>query len=367
LRAEEIVRLRLANHHLTAPHLSDPARLVAHLGAVQSQDYGAAKWAVGQRLVGATDDAVERAFDSGDILRTHVLRPTWHFVAPADIRWLLSLTGPRVKAAMAHYDRKLGLDARLISRSMEVIADALRGGKHLTRSELDAALRGAGIAAKDGQTLGNIVMHAELDAVICSGPRRGKQFTYALLEERVPAAAVPASAPQDRDAALAELTTRYFSSHGPATAHDFAWWSGLTLGDTARGIEVAGRALTHETVDDLTYWFSPSAQEPPAKDGRVFLLPNYDEYTVAYKHRDLYYDASRKTGNPREDVPFGNAIVVAGRVAGSWSRTLGAETVTVETRWFGSPTRSQQRAVQTAIQRYAAFLELNVGRVETVE
>ena len=359
---DHLLRLRLANHYLTNPRLTDPTQLVAHLGAVQSQDYAGAKWALGQRLLDATDSSLDRAFDAGAILRTHVLRPTWHFVAPADIRWLLRLTAPRVKASQVSNERKLGLDEALFAHTNAVIAHALRGGKHLTRAELAAALRRAGItiaiAIANGQALAHVVAHAEIDAVVCSGPRRGKQFTYALLEERVPPP--PSSAPQDRDAALAELTRRYFASHGPATAHDFAWWSGLTVVDATRRLDANRSHLTHETVDGLTYWFAPLASPPPSKRSAVYLLPNYDEYTVAYRHRDLYYDPALKSGNPRDDVPFGNAIVAAGRVVGTWSRILARDTVTLQTRWFEPPTKTQERAVQTAAQRHAAFLSLRL-------
>ena len=356
--ATNLLALRLANHHLTTPHLSDPSQLVTHLGAVQSQDYGAAKWALGQRLLNATDASLDRAFDDGAILRTHVLRPTWHFVTPADIRWLLRLTAPRIKASAAGYERRLGIDEALVRRSNAAIARALRGAKHLTRGELDAALRRAGIAAKDGPTLGHIMMRAELDGLICSGPRHGKQFTYALLEERVPPP--PAAAPHDRDSALAALTTRYFTSHGPATRQDCAWWSGLALADVNRGLSLVGHRLAQESMDGLTYWFAPPTSRAPSTHATVHLLPNYDEYTVAYHHRDLYFDPSLKTGNPRDDVPFGNAIVVDGQVAGTWSRTIAQDTVALHPRWHHPPTKSHQRALASAAHRYAAFLALRL-------
>ncbi len=372
---DEILRLRLSNQHLAAPHLSDPAQLVAQLGAIQAQDYGSAKWALGQRLEGAADDSIERAFAAGAILRTHVLRPTWHFVTPADIRWLLALTAPRVKAFMAYNDRKLGIDDALVTRSNAAIARALEGGKHLTRAELDAALRQAGIAAKDGQTLGHLVMRAELDAIVCSGPRRSKQFTYALLDERVPSAlSAPAAHLLDRDAALAELTWRYVASHGPATVHDLAWWSGLTVTDVTRGLELNGPRLTRETAGGLTYWFTPAATaasaEPTASAASqvsevVHLLPNYDEYTVAYKDRDLYFaPPSSRTPTGRDDVPFSNVILIAGRVAGYWTRTLRKGTVVIEPRWFEAPSEPHRLAIAAAARRYGAFLGLRAELAE---
>lgn len=358
LRRDELLRLRLANQHLAAPSLSDPTAPVAHLGAVQSQDYPAAKWALFQRLVGASDQTIEDAFTAGAILRTHVMRPTWHFVAPADLRWLLALTAPRVKIVLASYDRKLGIDAALLARSHDAIVRALESGQHLTRTELDAALRRAGIAATNGQVLGHLVMHAELDALICSGPRRGKQFTYALVDGRVPPAA-----PLSRDESLAELAVRYFTSHGPATVRDFVWWSGLTIGDARRGIALADGRLVAETVDGLTCWLAPTGPPLPMPEP-VYLLANYDEYTVAYRDRDAYYDpALAAAAQSRAEVPFANVILVDGRVGGLWRRTLSAKSVAVEARWFVDPTPAQRRAFAEAVERYAAFLGLRAELV----
>src|SRR5437773_6733489 len=216
----EIAHGRLHNQHVTRRTLETPQTLVEWLGAVQAQDYAAAKWALGLRLHGMTDDNIEQAFTDGKILRTHVMRPTWHFVSPADIRWLLALTAPRVRAASAYYNRKLELDAAFFRRTHAVLANALQGGKQLTRDELASALQQAGIATEGEQRVTHIMMRAELDGIICSGARRDKQFTYALLDERAPQTRM-----LDRDEALAELARRYFTSHGPATLQDFVWWS----------------------------------------------------------------------------------------------------------------------------------------------
>jgi len=221
----DIAHRRLHNQHITRRTLETPQALVEWLGAVQAQDFAAAKWALGLRLQGVTDDDIEQAFTDGAILRTHVMRPTWHFVSPADIRWLLALTAPHVRAASAYYNRKLELDDAVFRRTNAVLANALQGGKQLTRDELASALQQAGIATDGEQRVTYIMMRAELDGVICSGARRGKQFTYALLAERAQQART-----LDRDEALAELTMRYFTSHGPATIQDFVWWSGLTVG-----------------------------------------------------------------------------------------------------------------------------------------
>ena len=222
----DIAQQRLIKQRLAADHFEKPAEVVDWLVAVQAQDYAGAKWALGLRLHDAHDADLDRAFNAGSILRTHVMRPTWHFVTPIDIRWLLTLTAPRVHAANAHRYRELELDDATLKRSRKVLTKTLQGGQHLTREELGEALENAGIAEAKGQRLAYMVMAAELDGLICSGPRRGKQFTYALLEERVQPGAT-----LTHDEALATFTRRYFTGHGPATVQDFAKWSGLTIAD----------------------------------------------------------------------------------------------------------------------------------------
>jgi hypothetical protein len=358
LTASDILQLRLQNQHLAAQRLSDPAELVAHFGAVQSQDYPAARWALGQRLRQASDASIEQALADGRILRTHVLRPTWHFVAPADIRWMLKLTAPRVKATMASFTRGLGLSPEIVVRSTDVMVRALEGGGCLTRREIAHALARAGIEGLDGIALGHLLVHQELDGVICSGPSRGARNTYALLDERV-----PPTSEMDREQAVAELARRYFTSHGPATMRDFAWWSGLTTGDGNRGAELNDGKLLSEMVNGRGYWFAPSSLERANSDAS-YLLPNFDEYTVAYAQRDLFYD--RDCGLPSlrpGDVPIGNVIVSDGRIVGAWKREKRQAGGTISTRWCSSA-RSARPRIGEPIERYARFLGMNLQLVE---
>src|SRR6187455_113827 len=267
---------RQLNQRLARTTLKTPLDVVSWLGAIQAQDYPGARWALGLRAAGLTDARVEKAYDDGAILRTHVLRPTWHFVDPTDIRWMLALTGPRVMKTMATYDRKLGLDERVFRRSNAALTKALRDAD-LTRTELKAVLEpkvgplGGGVAGV--QRTAHLMMRAELEGVICSGPRRGKQFTYALLDRRVRSAAI-----LDRDEALLELTRRYFRTRSPATPQDFSWWSGLPMADVRRGIDLARAELESVSIGDVAYWVhgdTPSRAKPSA-----WLLPNYDEFFI---------------------------------------------------------------------------------------
>jgi Winged helix DNA-binding domain len=349
----DIAHLRLHNQLISQQMFERPGDVVQWLGAVQAQDYAAAKWAVGLRLSGASNDDIEQACDNGQLLRTHVMRPTWHFVSPADIRWMLALTAPRVKAALSYYDRKLELDNATLMSSNAALVKALQSGNQLTRPELASVLKLAGIATDDLQRLTHLLMHAELDGVVCSGARRGNQFTYALLDERAPQART-----FDRDEALAELARRYFTSHGPATLQDFVWWSGLTVADARSGLEMAKSQLVHEAVDGQIYWLSAST--PPMKDlsQTTYLLPNYDEYVVGYTDRSAVFDESHtKKLDARGNVLFNHIVVVDGQVIGTWKRTMKKEEVTITPSFFIEMDEDKQRAFDVAAERYGVFLD----------
>ena len=353
----DIAHQRLHNQLITRRTFEKPGDVVEWLGAVQAQDYAAAKWAVGLRLQGTTDDDIEQAFTRGAILRTHLMRPTWHFVSPADIRWMLALTAPRVNAVNAYYYRKLTLDDAVFMHSNAVLAKALQGGKQFTRPELASVLQQAGIATDDLQRFTHIMMRAELDGIVCSGARRGKQFTYALLDERAPQART-----LDRDEALAEFARRYFTSHGPATLQDFVWWSGLTVADARASLELVTPQLMHEVVDGQTYWFSMST--PPAKDlsPTAYLLPNYDEYIVGYTDRSAVFDASHTNKlDPRGNVLFNHTIVMDGRVVGTWKRTIKKDAVIITPSLLTPLNDAETRAFAAAANRYGAFLDISVN------
>jgi Winged helix DNA-binding domain len=348
----EVRERRLRNQRLTGPPLETAVEVVRRLGAVQSQDYGGAKWGVAQRCRGLLDAGFDALFAAGAILRTHVMRPTWHFVVPDDIRWMLELTAPRVHAANAYYYERLELDRATLRRSGQAIAGALGRGGQLTRTELAGVLQRAGIAA-GSMRLAYMVMHAELDAIICSGARRGKQFTYALLDER---ASDARSLP--REEALAELACRYFSSHGPALLQDYAWWSGLTMADAQAGIDTARPRLVREVVGGKVFWFAPGSA-PQEAAPTVHLLPNYDEYLVAHRDHELTLDASLlPDGASKESVLGGHILVVDGWVVGGWRRTLDRDRVTLEVHPLVTLDGAAAEGLARAVDRYGTFLTL---------
>jgi len=322
---EELLSRRWGTLLCSAPQ--KPEQAVIRLGAVQAQDFGMALLAVGIRSAGSTSASVEAALSEGRILRTHVLRPTWHLAHRDDLRWLLALTAPEVTKTAGTQYRRWGLTPDVLGQSRRVLERALRDGP-ATREELNEALRSSGFPTGENRSTHHL-MDAELNAVICSGPRRGKAVTYDLFDRRV-----PASAPVPRDEALPRLALRYIRGHGPATDRDFAWWSGLRLTDARRGLQASRPALTTGQYGEFGVWFDP---EGPLADVRGFRwLPAYDEALVAFADRSAVLDAADKDTVLTGNGIFNPVIVHDGRVVGTWKRQEKAKSVTVEAAWFAA-------------------------------
>ncbi|MEP7142614.1 MAG: winged helix DNA-binding domain-containing protein [Ferruginibacter sp.] len=349
----DIAQYRMLNQQMITTGFSKPAEMVAWLGAMQAQEYAHSKWAIGQRLPGSVDADIERDFTNGDILRTHLLRPTWHFVTPADIRWILALTAPRVHVANAFTYREMELDNKIFNRANDVLVTALQGGKQLTRTVLQSALKRKKIIA-DGIRLSCIMMHAELDGIICSGARAGKQFTYALLDERVPQVSH-----LDKDEALAELTKRYFTSRGPVTLKDFSVWSGLTVAQVKRGMEMVSSHFIHEAKGDEIYYFPPTGPLNKKLFQHAWLLPPYDEYIMGYKNKEAIF-FNRNKMNPAPELLFLNTIIIEGQIAGSWRRTIEKNAIWLEYHLFNPFNKKQLTAVNVAIRKLSKFMGLPV-------
>jgi hypothetical protein len=345
----EILSRRLHNQRVAGTPFERPEDVVRWLGGVQSQDYPGARWSVGQRTGDCNDADVARAFDAGKILRTHLLRPTWHFVTPVDIRWMLQLTAPRVHALNAYQYRQLELDDAVFARSETLLASALQGGRQLIRLELAAILGQAGIKA-DKLRLSYIMMHAELVGLICSGAMRGKQQTYALLEERAPGAKILA-----HDEALAELARRFFVGHGPVTLKDYARWSGLAVAEARIGLEMVKGDLLHEVVDGRTYWFSAAMSPVQPMPTAAYLLPEYDECVLTYTDLGFPDLPWARDAGAWTDF-FYRPIIVAGRRAGTWRRVIAKGVVRIEANLFAALDGAQWQALEDAAARYGRFV-----------
>ena len=349
-----LARKRLHASRLLDPSFPDPAEVVRHHLAMQAQDYGPAKWSIGQRSAGLVDADVDRAVVDGSIVRTHVLRPTWHFVAREDLRWLMSLSGPRVQQGNAGRQRQLGLDARTLGRAERAIVRALDGGARLTRDQLGEVLDRSRID-REGQRMPYILMHLELEAVIGSGGLDGKRQTYVLLDGRVPS--TPA---MDRDEAVVELVRRYLGSHGPASVKDMSWWSGLTMSDLRRALADLGDEVRDEDVRDLTLWsLSASEPRPPAASGAHF-LQTYDELVVGYTESRFLEDRWKehaKAAWMERSFPSG-LLMFGDRVGGHWRRTIERKGVRIEAHLYEEPSRAGTRALDAAAAEFGRFVQL---------
>ena len=351
----DIARLRLHNQRIAYATIEKPVDVVAWLGAVQAQDYLGALWAVGLRMRSAVEADVERAITNRTIIRTWPMRGTLHFVAAADIRWMLELLTPRVAANIRQYLlREFDLDEGAFARSKDLFARALQGGKQLTRNAMYDVLEAGGVSAS--QRGRHILTLFAQDGFICFGAREGKQQTFVLLDEWAPKAKR-----MSRDESLAELAKRYFTSHGPATLQDFAWWSGLATVDATAGLEMAKRSLGQETINGQTYWLASSTPARKDSSPAAHLLPAYDEYTVAYKDRSAALNPKyAKLPNYGHGI-FNPTIVVDGQVVGTWKRTLKKDTLTISQSPFTELKRAETRAIAEAANRYVKFLGASIA------
>ncbi len=343
----DVVGTRLRTQHLVGPGLADAVAVVRGYGALQAQDYPAAVWAIGQRTP-VTRAQIDVDYQAGRLIRTHVLRPTWHLVAPEDLRWMLELTAPRVHRANGTMYRREGLDAATVARGEQVVVDALADGP-MTRVQLSAALDRAGVPGATGLRGTYVLMAAELDQLICSAGFVGKQHAYARFDDRV-----PPTPSLDRDVALRELAIRYYAGHGPATVSDFSWWSGLTLGDSRAAIAAADDVLAHGEADGLDVWWVTGADGPATASDRaarrVHLLPNFDEYTVAYRDRENLKSAL--VDRPFEDRLNRHIVLVDGLVSGGWRNVNSAKEHVLEIRLAIERDPEIDAGIQAAADRY---------------
>jgi hypothetical protein len=348
MNLSDIAHRRLASQQIAGTEFKTAQEVVTWLGAMQAQDYAMAKWALGVRLPGSTDAGIEAALNAGEIVRTHLLRPTWQFVSAADVYWLLALTAPHIRAALKSRHADLGLSEAVVAKSNAIFEKALSGGKQLGREALIAGLAQAKLATDDNRA-SHFLLRAELDGIVCSGVARRGKPVYALLEEKV-----PRPKPLTREEALARLARRYFTGHGPATLADFVWWSGLPAGEARRALEAVKAELVSETLAAQTYWSAEAALRPGKKG--LYLLPAFDEYLISYKDRSAMLPAENFRRTVSSNGIFRPIIVDHGQVTGLWKRTTKKDTVTVETELLGPLTQTAEGLVEKAVLRYGQFL-----------
>jgi hypothetical protein len=347
---------RLVNQQVAAPGMGDPVEVTRWLGAVQSQEYAQSLWGLGLRTQGATAASIEAAIDRGAILRTWPMRGTIHLVPAEDARWMVTLLAGRPMRSAAGTFRKIGLTDDVLARAADVVTGALSGGRQLPRKDLYALLTIAGIdcsASPNGGRGNHILGYLSHTGLLCIGPVRRGQPVFVLLDEWAPAPRQPAEP-------LAELAVRYFTSHGPATVRDFAWWTGLTQADAGRAIELAGPALAAEDRDGELYWDGdgPGRDQAAPPDG-AYLLPAFDEYTVAYKDRGLLHPGLLHHGSAQANSDLLNPVLLLdGRAAGLWKRVIGPKSVRITLAAYGRLGRAGRSRLVAAAERYAQFLGL---------
>ena len=358
----DIAQQRLISQRIAGSKISMAGELVSWMGAVQAQDYAMAWWALGLRLPGSTREVIEQAVDRGEIFRTHVPRPTWHWVSAENIYWMLDLAAPRIKTSLKSRHRQLEITPEVIKKSNRLIEKALAPDRHLLREELVDAFKKAGMSTEDNRA-SHLLLVAELDGLIASGAHRNGKPTYALLEAR-------ASRPGriSREEAAARLARNYFASHGPATLDDFLWWSGLTATEARKGLEAIKSELIKVSVDSGEYWFSEvlSSEKNPSP-GAVYLSPAFDEIVIAYKNRSMIISQEHHKRAISANGIFWPTIIVNGVAKGTWKRTIKKDRAIIGIRLFDAAGDSlSEGALVEAANAFGNFLgkEITIRQVD---
>ncbi|MCV2485511.1 winged helix DNA-binding domain-containing protein [Flavobacterium sp. SH_e] len=349
----------ISHHRLVAQKLYKtssclPQEVVKHFGAMQAQDYAMAKWAIGSRC-DFSEKEIEEAINSGKIIRTHILRPTWHFVSAEDIYWMMDLSSPQVKRFTASAAKKFGYDDKKLNQTNNSIEKLLTGNNHLTRNEIMQKL-GITKTASDDFLSSAIMMNAELDGLVCNGKMKGKQITYALLEERVP----KPKTKLNKEEALAKLAQRYFESHGPATVSDFSWWSGFPPTICQKTINAIELQLSRITIDNQQYWFKKDSFDADSFRESVHFLPAFDEILISYKTREASFNTEHQSKVFTNNGIFKPIILENGKVIGIWKRTVKKDHVKIETDFFKETESSKKEILFEGIKSFETYLETKI-------
>ena len=350
MTSNRIAQLRFQNQHIQGSEFNSVQQLIHWMGVVQAQDYTMAKYAIGIRLKNSTDRTIEDAINKAEIVRTHILRPTWHFVAAEDVRWILELTAKNLNRALLSNNKRLELDEKTLKRTNAIIEKLLRNGKHLTRKEIMDVLEKKGIKTNDLRA-SHIMFRAETELVVCNGIKKEKQFTYALFDERI-----PSTKKFTKEEALAELARRYFLSHGPATLRDFIWWSSLSITDARNGLELVKPKLASEKYKDNLFWFSPESFSSKTKNNKIVFLPSYDEFLISYKSREVALESQHRSRTFANNGIFNPVILHNAKVIGIWKLQYKAD-ILIKEHFFNKPTEKQKQLSTKAAKEFGKFMQ----------
>lgn len=346
---KQIANLRLSNQQLSHSQFTNPAELVHWMAAMQAQDNEMAKWGIATRLPGIKKEQVEAALDKGSILRTHILRPTWHIVSAKDIHWMLTLTAPQIRRQMSSNERLLGLTDAVFKKSNRIIEKALAKGEHLTREEIITLLAKANIPRQEFRS-SHLMMRAELDGLVCSGATKNNKQTYALLDLRV-----PKKKDLSKQEALQTLADRYFTSHGPATLKDFIWWSGLLVADAKFALESIKGTLLSETIVTNTYWLKDPGSTISKINPTAHLLPAFDEFIISYKDRTATVAQEHHTKTFTVNGIFKPLLLVNDSITGIWKRTFTKNSIVIELQGFKPHSAATLNMIKQAAKRLQKY------------
>lgn len=345
----ELLNIRLYNQLLSTHELKKPSEIVSWMGAMQSQALEMAKWAIGARLDNKVVKDIEEGLNTGEIIRTHILRPTWHFVSAEDIHWIFDLSNPRLKSVYQSYCRMSGADESTVNRAVPVLEKVLTDGKHLTKEEISDALQTQNLTL-DSTHLNMALCYAEMEGLVVNGKLRGSKQTFTLLQEWA-----PRKAALSKEEALERLARKYFTSHGPATVHDFVWWSGLSVTECRQGVEAIKADFICETINGRDFWMKNIIKVPSAGEDSALLLPPFDEFVVSYKDRSEIIEAGHHGKVMTKNGIFSPTVMLNGEIIGSWKKIAKKGLPKVELSFFEKTSKTKQELFKSGIERVEAF------------
>ncbi len=354
MNQSQIPLVRLINQRIAGAKHKSVSDVVSYMGAMQAQDFNMAKWAAGLRANKSSEKDVEAAIDNAEMIRTHLLRPTWHFVSPKDIYWMLDLTAGKIISSFNSRHNAMGLTKSVLNKGCRVIEKALAGGNHLTREELISELKKAKIAIFENRA-SHIFGWAEYHGIACSGRIKNGKPTFALLEERVPHKNILM-----KEESLAMLAKKYFESRGPATLDDFSWWSGLTIKDCRQAAELIKADFISEKIGGQNYLYSNSFSVSKTDDDSVFLLPAFDEFLISYKDRSASLPREQYQKSISNNGIFRPMIVANGRIIGVWKFVNQKGRKIIETDYFNAPGKSIKNLVAKEVHKLEEFLDQKI-------
>jgi hypothetical protein len=350
----EISNTRLMNQRITSSNFKKPLEVVTWMGAIQAQDFLMSKWAIGMRHNLSSEEMIESAIDKGEIIRTHVLRPTWHLIPAADVRWMTQLSSGKIKSSMKSRNRELELTDDIIIRTQSIIEKSLADRSFLTREELANEFTKANIRT-DENRLSHILFSAELDGLVCNGPMKGRKITYSLLDEWI-----PEKREITRSEGLHELAGRYFTSRCPATIEDFIWWSNLSVTEAKIAVESIKSDFTFEQGTTGKYLLPNSFSLQKNDNNIVHLLPAYDEYLISYRDRSSSLSSVYNKKTVSDNGIFYPVIVVNGQVAGRWKRSIQKNKVIITQDFFTPPEKEIKKQADIKAELYGRFLKKEI-------